>query len=155
MTFTTILLLLSFCIRLPFNPMQIRLCCPYHLCSLMLILPSSSTTPNLAVTEVLLAATGAPMTTGIAANTGLIFVVLIPLLPRTGSGVIGSKPNGLLVLGSGLLTSHLSRTSSVRSASTSATQPHNVLSFIAAVTSPLPILLSVLILLILGSKTLV
>jgi len=83
------------------------------------------------------------------------FMVFIPLLPWTGSRVIGGKPDSLLVLGNGLLTGHLSRTSSVSSASTSATQPHNVFSFTAAVTSPLPILLLVLPLLILGSRTLV
>jgi len=121
----------------------------------MLILPSSSTTPILAVTEVVLVATGAPTTTSTAANTCLIFVVFIPLLPWTGSRVIGSKPDSLLVLGSGLLTGHLSRTSSISSVSTSATQPHNVFSFTAAVTSPLPILLLVLPLLILDSRTLV
>ena len=63
-TFTTILLLMSFSIRLPFKPMQIRLYCPYHLRCLMLILLSSNTTSILAVTEVVLAATGAPMATG-------------------------------------------------------------------------------------------
>jgi len=68
-------------------------------------------------------ATGTPTATGTTANTGLISVVLIPLLPRTRSRVIDSKPHGMLVLGSSLLTSHLSRTSSVSSATTSAKQP--------------------------------
>jgi hypothetical protein len=39
-------------------------------------------------------------------------------------------------VGSGLLTGLLSKTSSVSYASPLATQPHNVLSFIAVVTSP-------------------
>jgi hypothetical protein len=85
----------------------------------------------------------------------MIFMVLIPLLPRTGSRVIGSNPNDLLLVSSGLLTGPLTRTSSVSYASPSATQPHNMLSFAAVVTSPLPILLLVLFLPLLGSQTLV
>jgi hypothetical protein len=75
--------------------------------------------------------------------TCMIFVALIPLLPRTRSKVIGSSLDDLLLVGSGLLTGLLSRMSSVSYASPSAKQPHNVLSFAAVVTSPLPILLLV------------
>jgi len=49
-------------------------------------------------------ATSAPTVIGIAAMTGLIFMVLIPLLPQTGTKVIGSSPDGLLLVGSGPLT---------------------------------------------------
>jgi hypothetical protein len=82
-------------------------------------------------------------------------MVLIPLLPRTRSRVIGSRPNGLLVLDNGFLTGYLSTTSSVSHASSSATQPYNMLSFAAAVISLLPILLLVLFLPLLGSQKLV
>jgi len=82
-------------------------------------------------------------------------MVLIPLLPRTRSRVIGSRPNGLLVLDNGLLTGYLSTTSIVSHASSSATQPYNMLSFAAAVISLLPILLLVLFLPLLGSQKLV
>jgi len=141
---------MSFCIRLPFNPwLQIHLCCP------LFILPNSSTPLILAVTEIVLAATGAPIATSTTTNTGLIFMVLIPLLPRTRSRVIGSRPNGLLVLDNGFLTGYLSTTSSVSHASSSATQPYNMLSFAAAVISLLPILLLVLFLPLLGSQKLV
>ena len=58
---------------------------------------------------------------GIAAMTGLIFVALIPLLPRTGSRVIGNSPDGLLLVDNGLLNDLLSSTSSVSYASLSAT----------------------------------
>jgi len=70
--------------------------------------------------------------------TGLISVALIPLLPCTGSRIIGSSLDGLLLVGSGLLTSLLSRISSVSYASSSTTYHHNVLSFATVVTSPLP-----------------
>jgi hypothetical protein len=83
----------------------------------------------LAVIEVVPVAADAPITTGIAAMTGLIFVALIPLLPRTGSRVIGNSPDNLLLVDSGLLNDLLSSTSSVSYASLSATQPRNVLSF--------------------------
>jgi hypothetical protein len=56
---------------------------------------------------------------------------------QTRSKATGSKQDGLLVLGSGLLTSLLSRLSSVSSASPSATPPLNVLSFAVAATIPL------------------
>jgi hypothetical protein len=87
--------------------------------------------------------------------TCLIFIALIPLLPQTGSKVIGSSPDDLLLVGNGLLTSLLSRTSSVSYASSSATQPHNVLSFTVMVTSPLPIILLVWFLPLLSFRTLV
>jgi hypothetical protein len=109
----------------------------------------------LAVTEVVFTAIRSPTATGTTTNTSMIFMVLIPLLPRTGSRVIGSNPNDLLLVSSGLLTGPLTRTSSVSYASPSATQPHNMLSFAAVVTSPLPILLLVLFLPLLGSQTLV
>ena len=145
---------MSFCIRLLFHPwLEIHLCCPHHLCCPLFILPSNSTAPILVVTEVIPAATGTPTATGTTAMTGLIFVALIPLLPRTGSRVIGSSPNSLLLVGSGLLTGLLSKTSSVSYASPLATQPHNVLSFIAVVTSPLFILLLVRFLPLLDSQT--
>jgi len=86
---------------------------------------------------------------------GLISVALIPLLSWTGSRVIGSSLDGLLLVGSGLLTGLLSRTSSVSYASSSATHHHNVLSFAAVITSFLPILLFVRFLPLLGSQTLV
>jgi hypothetical protein len=53
--------------------------------------------------------------------TCMIFVALIPLLPRTRSKVIGSSLDDLLLVGSGLLTGLLSRMSSVSYASPSAT----------------------------------
>ena len=80
-------------------------------------------------------------------------MALILLLPWTKSKVIGSSPDGLLLVGSGLLIGPLSRTSSVNSASPSATQPYTMLSFAAVVTSPLPILLLVWFLPLLGSRT--
>jgi hypothetical protein len=86
--------------------------------------------------------------------TGLIFMVLIPLLSRIKSKVIGNSLDDLLV-GNGLPTSPLSRTLSVSYASPSATQPYNVLTFAAVVTSPLLILLFVRFLPLLGSRTLV
>jgi hypothetical protein len=145
---------MSFCIRLLFHPwLEIHLCCPHHLCCPLFILPSNSTAPILVVTEVVPPATGTPTATGTTAMTGLIFVALIPLLPRTRSRVIGSSPNGLLLVGSGLLTGPLSKTSSVSYASPLATQPHDVLSFTAVVTSPLLILLLVRFLPLLDSQT--
>ena len=140
---------MSFCIGLLFHPwLQIHLCCP------LLILPSNSTTLVLAVTEVVPATTSAPKATGTITMTGLIFMVLIPLLSRIKSKVIGNSLDDLLV-GNGLPTSPLSRTLSVSYASPSATQPHNVLTFAAVVTSPLLILLLVRFLPLLGSRTLV
>jgi len=69
-------------------------------------------------------ATNAPTAVGITTSTSLIFVVFI-LLPLQAS----SRPDGLLVLGSGLLTGLLSRSSSVSSASP-LTIPHpNMLNF--------------------------
>ena len=85
--------------------------------------------------------------------TGLIFMVLIPLLPRTRSRVIGCL-DGLLV-GNGILTGPLRRTLSVSYNSPSATQPYNVLTFTAVVTSPLLILLLVWFLPLLDFQTLV
>jgi len=121
--FTSIFLLMSFCISLLFpHWLQIHLCCPYHLCCPLLILPSNSITPILVETEVVPAAAGAPTVTGTTTMTCLIFVALIPLLPQTGSKVIGSSPDGLLLVGSGLLTGLLSKTSSVSYASSSASQ---------------------------------
>jgi len=76
-------------------------------------LPNSSTTPVLAITEVVPTTTGAQIATGTTAMAGLIFVALIPLLPRTGTRVISSSPNSLLLVGNRLLTGPLSRTSSV------------------------------------------
>jgi hypothetical protein len=129
-TFTAIFLLMSFCISLLFSPwLQIHLYCPHHLCCPLFILPSSRPASILAVIEVVPAEAGAPTTTGIAAMTGLIFVALIPLLPRTGSRVIGNSPDGLLLVDSDLLNDLLSSTSSVSYASLSATQPRNVPSF--------------------------
>jgi hypothetical protein len=84
--------------------------------------------------------------------TGLIFMVLISLLPRTRSRVIGSSLDGLLV-GNGLLTGPLSITLSVSYAFPSATQPYNVFTFAAVVTNPLLILLLVRFLPLLGSWT--
>ena len=155
-TFTTIFLLMSFCIRLLFQFwLQIHLCCPYHLYCPLLILPSSSTTLVLAMTEVVPTATSALTITGTTTMIGLFFMALIPLLPQTGSKVIDSSLDSLLLVGSGLLIDPLSRTSSVSYASHSATQPHNMLSFITVVTSPLLILLLVRFLPLLGSRTLV
>ena len=77
-------------------------CCP------LLTLPNINTGLILAVTEDIHAATGTPTTIGIIANTGLIFMVFILLPLQTGNRVTGSRPDGLLVLGSGLLTSLLS-----------------------------------------------
>jgi hypothetical protein len=108
----------------------------------------------LAIIEVIPVATSAPTVIGIATMTGLIFMVLIPLLPRTRTKVIGSSPDGLLLVGSGPLIGPLNRTSSVNYASFSATQPHNVLVFVVVVTSPLLILLLVRFLPLLGSRTL-
>ena len=99
-----------------------------------------------AITEVVHAATGAPTAVDITSNTGLIFMVFILLPLQNGDRVTGSRPDGLLVLGSGLLTGLLSRPSSVSSASPSATPPPNVLSFEAAATSLLFILLLALFL---------
>jgi len=135
--------------------LQIHLYCLHHLCCPLLILPNSSTTPILVVTEVVPTAAGAPTVTGTTAMTGLIFMALIPLLLRIGSKVIRSSPDDLLLEGSGLLTGLLSRMLSVNYASSSATQPYNVISFTAVVTSPLPILLLVRFLPLLGSWTLV
>jgi hypothetical protein len=87
--------------------------------------------------------------------TGLIFVALLPLFPRTGSRITCSRADGLLLVDSGLLTDLLSSTSSVNYASPSATQPYNVLSFVAVVISPLPILQLVWFLPLLGSRILV
>jgi hypothetical protein len=87
--------------------------------------------------------------------TSLIFMALIPLLLRTGSKVIRSSRDDLLLEGSGLLTCLLSRMLSVNYASSLATQPHNVISFTIVVISPLPILLLVWFLPLLGSCTLV
>ena len=81
---------------------------------------------------------------------GLIFVALIPLLLRT-----GSRADNLLLVDSGLLTDLLSSTSSVNCASPSITQHRNVLNFAAVITSPLPILLLVRFLPLLGSRILV
>jgi len=149
-TFKTISLLMSFYISLFFPPwLQIHLYYPHHLYCPLLILPSSRPAPILAVTEVVPAAAGALTTT----MTGLIFVALIPLLPRTGNRVIGSSLNGLLLGDIGLLTDLLSSTSSVSYASPLVTQPRNVLSFAVVVTSPLPILLLVLFLPLHGSWT--
>jgi len=71
-------------------------------------LPSSSTTLVLDVIEVIPAATGALTTTGTTAMASLIFMALIPLLPWTGSKVISSNLDGLLLVGSGLLIGPLS-----------------------------------------------
>jgi len=133
----------------------IHLYCPHHLCCPLLILPNSSTTPILVVTEVVPTAAGAPTVTGTTAMTSLIFMALIPLLLRTGSKVIRSSRDDLLLEGSGLLTCLLSRMLSVNYASSLATQPHNVISFTIVVISPLPILLLVWFLPLLGSCTLV
>jgi hypothetical protein len=90
---------MSFYIRLLFHPwLQIHLYYP------LLILLSSNTASVLAIIEVIPVATSAPTVIGIAAMTGLIFMVLIPLLPQTGTKVIGSSPDGLLLVGSGPLT---------------------------------------------------
>jgi hypothetical protein len=75
----------------------------------------------LAITEVVPTTTGAQIATGTTAMAGLIFVALIPLLPRTGSRVIGNSPDGLLLVDNGLLNDLLSSTSSVSYASLSAT----------------------------------
>jgi hypothetical protein len=93
---------------------------------------------------------GAPTTTGTTTMAGLIFVALIPLLLRT-----GSRADNLLLVDSGLLTDLLSSTSSVNCASPSITQHRNVLNFAAVITSPLPILLLVRFLPLLGSRILV
>ena len=135
--------------------LQINLCCPHHLCCPLLILPNSSTTPILVITEVVPTAADAPIVTGTTAMTSLIFMALIPLLLRTGSKVIGSSLDDLLLEGSGLITGLLSTMLSVSYASSSAKQPHNVISFTAVVISPLPILLLVRFLPLLGSWTLV
>jgi hypothetical protein len=80
--FTTIFLLMSFCIRLLFHHwLQIHLRCPHRLCCPLLTLPSNNTTLILVVIEVVLVTTGAPITTGTTTMTSLIFVVLFPLLP--------------------------------------------------------------------------
>jgi len=71
-------------------------------------LPSSSTTLVLDVIEVVPAATGALTTIGTTAMASLIFMALIPLLPWTGSKVISSNLDGLLLVGSGLLIGPLS-----------------------------------------------
>ena len=105
----------------------------------------------LVVIKVILATTGAPIITDIAANTCMIFMVLISLFSLAGSKVTGSRPNDLLVLGSGLLTNLLSKTSCVSFASLLATPPYNVLNFAAVATNPLLILLLALFLPLLGS----
>jgi hypothetical protein len=64
----------------------------------------------LAVTEVVLTTIRSPTATGTTTNTSMIFMVLIPLIPRTGSRVIGSNPNDLRLVSSGLLTDPLTRT---------------------------------------------
>jgi hypothetical protein len=130
--------------------LQIHLCCLHHLCCPLLILHSSRPAPILVVTEVVPAAVGAPTTTGTTTMTGLIFMALIPLLPRT-----GSRADDLLLVDNGLLTDLLSSMSSVSCASPSITQHRNVLSFTAVITSPLPILLLVRFLPLLGSRILV
>ena len=71
--------------------LQIHLCCPHHLCCPLLILPSSIPAPIFSVTEFVLAVVGAPLATGTIVIAGLIFLSLIPLLPRTWSRVIGSS----------------------------------------------------------------
>ena len=147
---------MSFYISLLFPPwLQIHLCCLPHLCCHLLILHSSRPALILVITEVVPAATGAPTTTSTIAMTGLIFVALLPLFPRTGSRITCSRADGLLLVDSGLLTDLLSSTSSVNYASPSATQPYNVLSFVAVVISPLPILQLVWFLPLLGSRILV
>jgi hypothetical protein len=135
--------------------LQIHLCCPHHLCCPLLILPNSSTTLILVVTEVVPTTVDAPTVTGTTAMTSLIFMALIPLLLRIRSKVIGSSPDDLLLEGSGLITGLLSRMLSVSYAFSSAIQPHNVISFTAVVTNPLPILLLVRFLPLFGSWTLV
>ena len=87
--------------------------------------------------------------------TGLIFMALLPLLPRTGSRIPGSRADDLLLVDSGLLTDLLSSTLSVNYASPLATQPYNVISFAAVVISHLPILLLVRLMPLLGSRILV
>jgi hypothetical protein len=103
-----------------------------------------------ALTEVVHAATNAPTAVGITTSTSLIFVVFI-LLPLQTS----SRPDGLLVLGSGLLTSLLSRSSSVSYASPSAIPHPNMLSFATVATSFLLILQLVPFLQVVGSRMLV
>ena len=95
-------------------------------------------------------ATNAPTAVGITTSTSLIFVVFI-LLPLQAS----SRLDGLLVLGSGLLTGLLSRSSSVSSASPS-TIPHpDMLNFATVATSFMLILQLVSFLQVVGSRMLV
>ena len=147
---------MSFCTSLLFQLwLQIRLCYPHLLCCPLLTLPSINTGLILAVTEDINTATGTPTTIGIIANTGLIFMVFFLLPLQTGNRVTSSRPNGLLVLGSGLLTSLLSWLSSINFASLSATSPPNVLSFAVGATNLLLILLLVQFLQVVGSRILV
>ena len=156
MDLTTIFLLMSFCISLLFPPcLQIHLCYLSHLCCRLLFLHSSKPAPILAVTEVVPAATGALTITGTIAMVGLIFIPLLPLLSQTGSRITGSRADCSLLVNNGLLTDLLSNTSSANHASLSATPLCNVLSFAAVVINPLPILLLVRFLPLLGSQILV
>ena len=133
---------MSFCTRPHFNPWLLtHLCCSHRLYCPLLIFSSINTTPISVVTEVVLQATSIPTTTATATNTGLIFVASIPLLPPTESRATSSRIDGPLVLGSGLLTGLLSRTSYVNCASPPATQPLDVPSFVVVANNYLPILL--------------
>ena len=121
-------------------------------CIILLFPPLLSST-YLTQQQTVPAVASAPTTTGTTNLTGLIFMALIPLLPRTGSKVINSSLDALLLVDNGLLTDLLSNTSSVSYDSPSATQPCNVLSFATVVISPLHILLLVWFLPLLGSWT--
>jgi len=129
---------MSFYISLLFQSwLQIHLCYPHLLYCPLLTLPSISTSLISAVTEAGHVVTGAPTTVSITVITSLIFMLFILLPLQTGSKTTGNRPDGLLVLDSGLFTDLLSRLSSVSSTSPTATPPLNVLSFAAAATNPL------------------
>jgi len=149
---------MNFCTRPLFNPwIQAHLYCLSHCyCQcLLLTLPHLSTTPILVVIGLVLVVTSIPTTTITTTKTGLITIDSIPLLLPTKGRLTGNRTNALWDLDSGPLTSFLSRMSSVNYALPSAIQLHNVHSFSAMASNPLPTLLLVMFMAVPGSRKLV
>jgi len=148
-TFIAISLPMNFYTRPPFNPwIQAHICCLSHCYwhCLQLTLPYLSTTPILIIIGAILMATNVSTTTTTTIKTRLTTVasisLLLPTLGRATDSRIGAP-----------LIDFLSRMSSVNCSPPSATQLHYVHSFGAVANNLFTILLLVMVLAVLGSRT--
>jgi len=99
-------------------------------------------------------ASGVPTTTITTTKTGLITMAFILLLLSARGRLTSSRTSALLDLDGGPLTSFLSRMSSVNYAPPLAIQLHNVHNFRVVASNPMPTLLLVMFLTVLGSRKL-